>query len=168
PAENSVLIYDDKTLLIGDRDVIIKSIETKTANANQTAKTLIARSPDALVSFGANFRNVDMTEFANVIGEQKFAWQMVGSLDSTGNDFSVTMAFEKTDVPYVFQGKKADSPSMLKAPEVPGGDEVKDLVESMFKSMIGIEAKVMIRFDKQKTAVVIEKTPDIFRKMLKR
>ncbi len=68
PDENAVLVFDDQTLVIGDRDTVAKAVEAKTAEANRIAKSLIARSPDALVAFGANFRDVDLSELTKVFG----------------------------------------------------------------------------------------------------
>ena len=166
--EDEFLVFDDKTIIFGERPTLVKTLESKPENKNRVAKNLLARSPGALVSFGVNFRNMDISQFAEVFGESKTAWQIIGSLDSTGNDFSVTAAFEKSDIPVNVQPKKSDSPSIISPPPVPVDDETKDLVESMFKSMIGLEAKITIRFDKQKTAAFIEKSPDFLSKILKR
>ncbi|CAN5745568.1 hypothetical protein BH20ACI4_BH20ACI4_09680 [soil metagenome] len=168
PVENAVLVFDDKTLVMGERDTVVKAVETKTAESNRIAKSLIARSPDALIAFGANFRDVDLSEVTKFFGEQKNAWQLAGSLDSTGNDISLTAGFERSDVPVNVQAKKTGFESMVNAAPVPGNDETKALVESIFRSMIGIEAKITVRFDKQKTAALIEKSPSFLSKMLKR
>jgi len=167
-ATNNVLVFDDQTLIIGERNALIKATEPKTAGNNQLAKNMIARSPDALVSFGINFRNMDMSELTKVIGEQKNAWQIVGSFDSGGSDVSLTAAFERSDAPINVPPKKSQESMMPKTPEIPGGDEIKDLVESMFKTIIGVEAKITVRFDKQKTASFAEQTPKFLSRILKR
>lgn len=168
PVTNNILVFDEQTLIIGGRDSLIKAVEPKTADANKLAKNMIARSPDALISFGINFRNMDMSELTKTLGEQKNAWQIVGSLDSGGNDISLTAAFERSDAPINVQPKKPGESMIPKTPEIPGGDEIKDLVESMFKTIIGVEAKFTVRFDKQKTAGFVETAPKFLEKILKR
>lgn len=168
PVTNNVLVFDEQTLIIGGRNSLIKAVEPKTPDANKLAKNMIARSPDALISFGINFRNMDMSELTKTLGEQKNAWQIVGSLDSGGNDISLTAAFERSDAPINVQPKKPGESMIPKTPEIPGGDEIKDLVESMFKTIIGVEAKFTVRFDKQKTAGFVETAPKFLEKMLKK
>lgn len=165
---NNILVFDDQTLIIGERAALVKTTETKTADANRLAKNMIARMPDALVSFGVNFRNMDMSELTKVLGEQKNAWQIVGSLDSGGSDISLTAAFERSDAPINVQPKKSEESLLPKTPEIPGGNEIKDLVESMFKTINGVEAKITVRFDRQKTASFAEQTPKFLEKILKR
>lgn len=168
PVTNNILVFDEQTLIIGGRNSLIKAVEPKNVDANKLAKNMIARSPDALVSFGLNFRNMDMSELTKTLGEQKTAWQIVGSLDSGGNDISLTAAFERSDAPINVQPKKSGESMIPKTPEIPGGDEVKDLVESMFKTIIGVEAKLTVRFDKQKTAGFVETAPKFLEKILKK
>ncbi len=168
PEESAILVYDEKTIILGDRATIAKTLETKPANANQIARNLISRSPDALIAFGADLRNINIHEFTDALGGQKNVWQIIGSLDSAGNDISLTVAFEKTDVPYNFPAPKEDSVPLVKTPKPPGGNAAGELMELMIKSIVGIEGKLTVRFDKQKTAAMIEKTPAILSGLFKR
>lgn len=168
PSTNYFLVFDEQTLIFGDRAALTKAVEPKAADANKLAKNMIARAPDALAAFGINFRNQDMSSLNDVIGEQKNAWQITGALDSGGNDISLTAAFERSEFPAKVSAKKTGELSLPKTPEIPANDEIKNLVESMFKSMNGIEAKITVRFDKQKTASFVESAPKFLEKILKR
>lgn len=168
PVTNYFLVFDEQTLIIGNREALAKATEPKIADANRLAKNMIARSPDALAAFGINFRNQDMSGLADVFGEQKNAWQITGALDSGGSDISLTAAFERSEFPAKISAKKPGELPLPKAPEIPANDEIKKLVESMFKSMNGIEAKITVRFDKQKTAEFVETAPKLLERILKR
>ena len=168
PKEDAYLVFDEKTIILAKKEVIAKTIESKTPDSNKVAKNMIARSADSLIAFGVNFRNLDMGEFAKVFGENKKAWQIVGSLDSTGSDFSVSAAFEKTEFPQLVQATKKPGELPINTSDIPGGDDFDDLFKSLFNSMIGLEAKVTVRFDKQKTAAFVENTPGILNRILKR
>ncbi len=168
PKEDAFLVYDDKTLVFGEKAVIAKTVEAKAADANRVAKNMIARSTDSLVAFGVNFRNLDMGEFAAAFGEQKNAWQVVGSLDSTGNDFSLSAALEKTEFPQIVKATKKEIELPISKNDIPGGGDFDSLFKSMLNSMVGLEAKVTVRFDKQKTAAFVEKTPEFLSRILKR
>jgi hypothetical protein len=166
--EVAVLLYDEKTIVFGDRASVAQTLEKKAVNANQIAKDLVGRTPDALAVFGVDLRNVDISELADVFGGQKNVWQIVGSIDSTGSDISLTAAFEKTDAPYNYPAVKKETAPAVTAPKPPGGSAASELMELLIKSVVGIEGKITIRFDKQKTAGLIEKTPGILTALLKR
>ncbi len=157
PNENAMLVFDDKTLLMGDRAAIVKSIENKSANRSQIARALIAKTPDALVSFGVDLRNVDLNEFAKAFGEQKTAWQIFGALTGADNDLSLSATVEKTDFPVKFTPKTGAAETSK--PLAANDDAVNDLIGLLTKSITGIESRITVRFEKKKALAMLDQSP---------
>lgn len=160
--ENVMLILDDQTLLLGDRQTIAASLTNKTATRNQTARSLIAKSPDALVAFGVDLRSVDLGDLSNVIGEQKTAWQAFGALTSTGNDLTLSASVEKTDVPVEVSSKiDAASTTDKTKTSVSTDNAINELIDLLMKSLITVEGKLTLRFEKKKAMTILIDTPAI-------
>ena len=167
PFADTLLILDDRTLLMGERETVVKSLESKSATRSQNARNMIAKSPDALVAFGVDLRSIDLTEFAKAFGEQKTALQVFGALSSTGNDLSLSATVEKTDIPVSF-ALKSDASGVSKSSDAMATDnaEIDDLLALLTKSIVGIEGKLTVRFEKKKALALLAESPQLLSGML--
>lgn len=165
--ETALLVFDDKTLIIGDLMDVTKTLAAKTADDSRSARNLIAKSGDALVAFGVDLRNVNLGETAAFLGEQKNAWQIFGALTSSGSDLSLTATVEKTDVPLNLSPKTENPLERFKVPPV-GDNAFADLLELMVKSIVGVEGKLTLRFEKKKAVTMLERAPRVFGNIVNR
>ena len=157
------VVFDDKTLIMSGRGAIIKSLENKSANRSETARRLIAKSPDALVAYGVDLRTVDLTDFAKAFGEQKTAWQVFGALTSAGNDLTLAATVEKTDFPLKIASKSAATASN---PPATNNEAIDDFMSLLTKSVVGIEGKFTVRFEKKKAAALLEQSSKLLSRVI--
>lgn len=164
---SAVFPFDERTLMLGERQTIIDSLNNKNADRSRTARDLINKSGDALVAFGVDLKAYDLKDFVKLIGEQKNAWQIFGSLSSQSNDLTVEAVFEKSDRPLVVAAKTdKDEPQKLPdLAQMADKNYVTDLMDLTLKSIVGVEGKLTLRFEKKKAvALLIEDAPKLFRK----
>lgn len=166
-SDEAMMLIDDKTLMMGEIKTLTGALANKSTDRNKTARELIAKSGDALVAFGVDLKTVDLKDFAELFGEQKTAWQIFGALSSTGNDLSLDAIVEKTDRPLVLAVKPIteDKPKPNELPVVGDNDVATEIIDLAVKSIVGIEGKFTLRFEKKKVVALLEESPKFLRRL---
>ena len=109
-------------------------------------------------------RTVDLTDFAKAFGEQKTAWQVFGALTSAGNDLTLAATVEKTDVPLKI-APKLDASAASKTSAV-NNEAIDDFMSLLTKSVVGIEGKFTVRFEKKKAAALLEQSSKLLSRVI--
>lgn len=157
--ENSIGLADETTIIYGKSDSVKQILQNKTANSQSTLMTnLINRSPDSLMAFAVDLQAVDLSDLGNLLGDKPTVWQMFGSLTSVNKEISLTANVEKTDIPL----KMMPTDNNLKIPVVENSSAATDILNLLAKTFVGVEGKLTFKFDKRKTAALIQETPKIF------
>ncbi len=163
---NAMFQIDDKTLMSGSRESLIAALGNKSADRSKIARELIAKSGDALVAFGVDLKTFDLKDFGAMFGAQKTAWQVFGALSSAGNDLTLEAIVEKTDRPLVLAAKTAteEKPKTNELPVVGDNDAVTEMLDLLVKSVVGIEGRFTLRFEKKKAVALLGETPGLLRR----
>ncbi len=128
--------------------------------------SLINRSPNALMAFAVDLQDVDLSSLGNLLGEKPTVWQVHGSLTSANKEVSLTASIEKTDIPLKTKPQNSTD-NNIKIPVVENSSAATDILNLLAKTLIGVEGKLTFKFDKRKTAALIEETPKIFGAMMR-
>jgi len=165
-SENAVGLADEITLIYGKSETVKQILENKTPNQNQMLTNLINRSPNALMAFAVDLQEVDLSSLGNLLGEKPTVWQVHGSLTSANKEVSLTASIEKTDIPLKIK-PETSTDNNIKIPVVENSSAATDILNLLAKTLIGVEGKLTFKFDKRKTAALIEETPRIFGAMMR-
>ena len=165
-SENAVGLADETTLIYGKSETVKQILENKTPNQNQMLTSLINRSPNALMAFAVDLQDVDLSSLGNLLGEKPTVWQVQGSLTSANKEVSLTASIEKTDIPLKTKPQNSTD-NNIKIPVVENSSAATDILNLLAKTLIGVEGKLTFKFDKRKTAALIEETPKIFGAMMR-
>ena len=161
-SENAIGLADETTLIYGKGDSIKQILENKTIAQPTMMTNLINRSPNALIAFAVDLQAVDLSFLGNLLGEKPTVWQVFGSLTSANKEVSLTANIEKTDIPLKVSPPNPQTDNTFKIPVVESNSAATDILDLLAKTLIGVEGKLTFRFDKRKTAALIEETPKIF------
>ena len=165
-SENAVGLADETTLIYGKSETVKQILENKTPNQNQMLTSLINRSPNALMAFAVDLQDVDLSSLGNLLGEKPTVWQVHGSLTSANKEVSLTASIEKTNIPLKTKPQNPTD-NNIKIPVVENSSAATDILNLLAKTLIGVEGKLTFKFDKRKTAALIEETPKIFGAMMR-
>jgi len=165
-SENAVGLADETTLIYGKSETVKQILENKTPNQNQMLTSLINRSPNALMAFAVDLQDVDLSSLGNLLGEKPTVWQVHGSLTSANKEVSLTASIEKTDIPLKTKPQNSTD-NNIKIPVVENSSAATDILNLLAKTLIGVEGKLTFKFDKRKTAALIEETLKIFGAMMR-
>ena len=165
-SENAVGLADETTLIYGKSETVKQILENKTPNQNQMLTSLINRSPNALMAFAVDLQDVDLSSLGNLLGEKPTVWQVHGSLTSANKEVSMTASIEKTDIPLKTKPQNPTD-NNIKIPVVENSSAATDILNLLAKTLIGVEGKLTFKFDKRKTAALIEETLKIFGAMMR-
>ena len=123
---------------------------------------LINRSPNSLMAFAVDLQAVDLSSLGTFLGDKPTVWQVFGSLTSANKEVSLTATIEKTDIPLKVSPIKAQTDNSFKLPVVENNSAATDILDLLAKTLTGVEGKLTFKFDKRKTAALIEETPKLF------
>lgn len=166
-SENVIGLADETTLIYGKGDSIKQILENKTIAQPTMMTNLINRSPNALIAFAVDLQAVDLSSLGNLLGDKPTVWQVYGSLMSANKEISLTANIEKTDIPLKISPPNPQTDNTFKIPVVESNSAATDILDLLAKTLIGVEGKLTFRFDKRKTAALIEETPKIFGAMMR-
>ena len=165
--ENVVGLVGENTLIYGKGDSIKQILENKNTSQPTMMTNLINRSPNSLMAFAVDLQAVDLSALGNLLGENPTVWQVFGSLTSANKEVSLTATIEKTDIPLKVSPPNPQTDNNLKIPVVENNSAATDILNLLAKTLTGVEGKLTFKFDKRKTATLIEETPKIFGAMMR-
>ena len=165
--ENVVGLVGENTLIYGKGDSIKQILENKNTSQPTMITNLINRSPNSLMAFAVDLQAVDLSALGNLLGENPTVWQVFGSLTSANKEVSLTATIEKTDIPLKVSPPNPQTDNNLKIPVVENNSAATDILNLLAKTLTGVEGKLTFKFDKRKTATLIEETPKIFGAMMR-